>query len=720
MAFHNNPRIVTEGLIGCWDANMKSSADSGAKLYDRVGSNDATLYNGNCLDFDGTDDNIYTTSDITMSGACTVALWVYSETGTNYIFSNRSGGPVSLMWRLYNNYLDYYYYVAPWKSMLSTSTISLNTWTHIAWTRSSDNYISFFINGELDKRDQATNGSDVDTSTTVNGPVNIVGGYWGSADFNGKMADFKVFSVELSPAQIKEMYKDSKVVVPRGIAHSNMDLWYPMNEGNGSDVYDGGGVAGSALNLGEGQNFNDDEFLTGQAGPPQLVTGYNRPLLGDGATDLWVNFGDPSTALDIGTGNFTLGYWINPKSITGNYIGHVTLTASAGTARFEVAFYGSTIRVYTTNGSWNDTGYAPTLNRWTHITFQRHSNSIAMYVNGSSSATWTLSSSVTLGPWTVMKMMHHSQGTTYASFDGLLNEVVFYNAASSSAERAKLATKDASGRPMPPNPQGGGSDMMPTANLKGYWRNDGDVTWKDLSGNGNHGTVTNSNGTILLREGYAKGRDIQGFPLLYRNNGAVGFNGGVGDGAYLSLGTCPSAFEMGQTSEATILAWIKVGKQQGENGIISAFWSTGASGWSLVTYQASYNRTVSMLVSDGADGSGYWMEQAGTKLPEITADGKFHHVAVTISRISGTTTVYFYQDNVKNTTAKVFSNEGGSTAWGSGRTLLIGRGANGWGDFNGQIGNVQFYNRVLPDEEIKQNYNVQKERFRQKRIGRGI
>jgi hypothetical protein len=118
-----------------------------------------------------------------------------------------------------------------------------------------------------------------------------------------------------------------------------------------------------------------------------------------------------------------------------------------------------------------------------------------------------------------------------------------------------------------------------------------------------------------------------------------------------------------------------------------------------------------MLVSDGADGSGYWMAQAGTKLPEITADGRFHHVAVTISRISGTTTVYFYQDNVKNTTAKVFSNEGGSTAWGSGRTLLIGRGANGWGDFNGQIGNVQFYNRVLTDEEIKQNYNVHRVRF---------
>ena len=118
-----------------------------------------------------------------------------------------------------------------------------------------------------------------------------------------------------------------------------------------------------------------------------------------------------------------------------------------------------------------------------------------------------------------------------------------------------------------------------------------------------------------------------------------------------------------------------------------------------------------MIVSDGADGSGYWVAQPSPRLPEITADGKFHHVAVTISRISGTTTIFFYQDDAKNTTAKVFSNEGGSTAWGSGRDLIIGRGANGWGDFNGQIGNVQFYNRVLTVEEIKQNYNTHKARF---------
>ena len=705
MAFHNNPRIVTKDLIGCWDANMKSSADSGAKLYDRVGSNDATLYNGNCLDFDGTDDNIYTTSDITMSGACTVALWVYSETGTNYIFSNKSGGPVNLMWRLYSNYLDYYYYVAPWKSMLSTSTISLNTWTHIAWTRSSDNYISFFINGELDKRDQATNGSDVDTSTTVNGPVNIVGGYWGSADFNGKMADFKVFNVELSPAQIKEMYKDSKVVVPRGVAHSNMELWYPMSEGAGSVVYDGGGVAGSANNPGIGQNFNDDEFLTGQAGAPQLVTGYNRPMWFDDTND-YVAMGTTNPMQFIWSDNFSLSAWIFCDSVSG--FKHI-IGKTYGNYRF--CQNGGTISFRLDTNVVMCAATCLSAKKWHHVvaTYQTNSPSAGgtakIYCDGSllnTCANTSLDWTSTGGTFQI----GNSPGENYY-FGGIINECIAYDKTLSLSEVQALGNTDANGGPLPPNPMG----LADSGNVVGYWRNDGDVTWKDRSSNSNNGTVSGSPSALLLRQGYNKGRDTQGFPLLYRNNGAVGFNGGVGNGSYLNLGTCPSAFEMGQSSEATILAWIKVGKQSGENGIISAFYSTGNTGWSLVTYQASYNKAVSMLVSDGADGSGYWMAQAGTKLPEITADGRFHHVAVTISRISGTTTVYFYQDNVKNTTAKVFSNEGGSTAWGSGRTLLIGRGANGWGDFNGQIGNVQFYNRVLTDEEIKQNYNVHRVRF---------
>ena len=144
---------------------------------------------GTFLDFDGTDDDIHTTSDITLGGNAaspgqfTVSCWIKQESGTNFILSNKSGGPVNLALQTYAEYLRYYYYVGGWRTMdshnkINYTSVSGDCWTHVAFTRSSDNYISFYLNGRLDKRSQALDSGGSPTSSTVNGPVNIVGGYW--------------------------------------------------------------------------------------------------------------------------------------------------------------------------------------------------------------------------------------------------------------------------------------------------------------------------------------------------------------------------------------------------------------------------------------------------------------------------------------------------------------------------------------------------------------
>ena len=70
-----------------------------------------------------------------------------------------------------------------------------------------------------------------------------------------------------------------------------------------------------------------------------------------------------------------------------------------------------------------------------------------------------------------------------------------------------------------------------SSNVIGYWRNDNNVTWTDLSGNGKTGTVSGSPPSLLFKQGINgqknvnTGRDNQGFPLKFKNVGAVGFNG---------------------------------------------------------------------------------------------------------------------------------------------------------------------------------------------------
>ena len=110
MAFHNNPQIARNGAVFVGDALMPSTATSingATKLYNRAGSSsDGTMFTGGCCDLDGTDDDIFTTSDLTLSGAFAISVWVKgdgSSFGGGWIISNKSGGPVNLAMRMVSN-----------------------------------------------------------------------------------------------------------------------------------------------------------------------------------------------------------------------------------------------------------------------------------------------------------------------------------------------------------------------------------------------------------------------------------------------------------------------------------------------------------------------------------------------------------------------------------------------------------------------------------------
>jgi hypothetical protein len=563
------------------------------------------------------------------------------------------------------------------------------TWYHVGVRRLAG-VVQLYINGVAD-------GSPVSRTTSITGNLNFAignGPNYTSENFDGKIADVKAFNVALSTANMKELYDDSKVIIPTKnaaaggfVSQANLIGWWPLAEGAGDICYDGSGNGYDGIV----SNEDGDEWLNGQTGCPQLITGYNRPVLGDGATDLRVNFGDPSSALDIGTGDFALGYWINPKTITGNYVGHVTYTASAAAARFEAAFYGGTTRVFTTNSSWNDTLYAPPLNTWTHFLWIRESGGLYLHINGSSSASWSLSSVVTLGPCTSLTMFNHGAAGGYPSFDGLLNEVVFYVGTSlSNAQKAALAATGPNGGPLPPNPASGPSSLPSTSYLKGYWRNDSDVTWTDLSGSGNDGTVTNSNGSILLKQGINgsknvnTGRDNQGFPLRCQNNGAIGFKDGSTDHV-----TIPTSMDF---QVSTLLLWVKF-TELGRYFISSTGASPGYYQWYVYAtgkLQFEYSRTETGVAANAIHGT------AG----DVSTD-TWYQLGVILD--SGGATGTMYKDG-NLLVQSVWSSTGALTP----TSIYAGPTSS---SFGGQMANLQMYNRALTYAEIQQNYNSFKARF---------
>jgi hypothetical protein len=70
------------------------------------------------------------------------------------------------------------------QKILGTTTVSLNTWTHIAVTRSGTS-LRLFVNGVLDG-----NVSNSQNFTDTN--ITIGRGVWASSEFEGYLDDFRV------------------------------------------------------------------------------------------------------------------------------------------------------------------------------------------------------------------------------------------------------------------------------------------------------------------------------------------------------------------------------------------------------------------------------------------------------------------------------------------------------------------------------------------------
>ena len=244
--------------------------------------NRATMYTGHVRYFDGVNDYIGTnttgaflTKTVRSIGDFTISISFYSSSVSNYrnvfdmnfgFFANPNTGPrleqtgAGELAMIYssatsNNGSQY----TARNIFTSSDPLRPNTWYHITMTRTGTT-VKFYVNG-YEKSTVITQQNDpagLDRTPPAFNNLNIGRGFSTSGEryFNGYLSNFKVFDVALTAEQVLENFQKPETGAPNGVSPQALRVWWKLNEGDTSVVYDHSFSVGtqnlvtnSALNL---------------------------------------------------------------------------------------------------------------------------------------------------------------------------------------------------------------------------------------------------------------------------------------------------------------------------------------------------------------------------------------------------------------------------------------------------------------------------------------
>lgn len=373
-----------------------------------------------------------------------------------------------------------------------------------------------------------------------------------------------------------------------------------------------------------------------------------------------------------GTGNFSYSCWayLSGKPSLGTIFENGSWT-NCILIRYET----NGITIYSMNAYYGKFTFDPPLNTWNHLTFVRSGNSILFYLNGEFSASTGFGTNLNVNPSPANLFIGVSQHALNQCFNGRLNNLCVYNRALSAAEirenynatKGRYDTTRTSDAIKPRLSTNGLVLHLDAANYRSYIS--GSTTWRDLSGNGNNGTLTN------------------GPTYSSANNGSIVFDGSDDE---VLINNADSINFIG-SQQYTVLVW--------------AYPNLGGVTWHGIVSKGNSQQYALTINSPNA------------YLHYETNQGSVTHIDSANNTVSANTWQQF-GIRFDGSTKTIWKN-GVSIASLSAATLnsttnteqlRIGEGNNGE-QYRGNIGIVQIYNRALSAAEIAQNFNTNKVRY---------
>ena len=185
-----------------------------------------------------------------------------------------------------------------------------------------------------------------------------------------------------------------------------------------------------------------------------------------------------------------------------------------------------------------------------------------------------------------------------------------------------------------------------------------------------------------------------GITFETNNNGIFSLDG-VDD--YIGVTTT----NLSDTTELTCNCWVKTSDITADGGSYRAFFATGP-------WNSGVTNAWKLSVNSNNGKLDVWAN-AGSRLLSGTTLPTGEFVNVTYTYGSNTGKIYF-NGSLSNSGTYTLTHYMGKIYLGAGGSNLAGLTTAGM--WNGNISSAQFYNRALSAQEIKQNYNAMKARFR--------
>ena len=262
--------------------------------------------------------------------------------------------------------------------LLQAALPTVKVWTHIAVVRSGTT-LSLFFNG-------------IRVATVTNSTTFVQGTSYVADDGGGSFYAGYISNLRLVKGTAVYNPTQTTLTVPTAplTAIANTSL---LTCQSASTITDASTNNFTITKNGTGV-YGNVTLSANEAAPFKRVTyPYGGSGYFDGSAD-YLTIPD-STALQMGTGNFTYEFWWFPTSFAGyqtlfskggNQAGSIIMQTDTGTGKTLVASGGSYI-ISTTSA-------AATLNAWNHVALVRSETTLTVYLNGASVGSGTLSSNL--------------------------------------------------------------------------------------------------------------------------------------------------------------------------------------------------------------------------------------------------------------------------------------------------------------------------------------